>query len=275
MTCFSFTKTDIFLGSQKAVQLSQSSQQRSPSEASADSQGSSVEFFASPRLHRKKSSDKANKRLTEDIRENFYGFCEATGETECRSQKAFSELSSKMKERKACMARRLLDFQIMVIAEDADSEEELRDRILQGDLQRFWLSHTSKKFGKFLSTIGKLYDRLHDKFDKRYLLSLLSSSLSFGEVQEIIPGLTNYQFVTAKKTLFVEVKAERQPHLKERYDYRKVNRFIEFITRYTYCFFCFSMLIPFIAVLLYRSVCLMEGSCEDLIQEMNSSFQKR
>lgn len=207
------------------------SQRSGQSESSIDSQQHSDDDFLSPRKHRSRTvSDTANKKLTPKIRMHFYGFCEAAGEQDCRTRLPFSKLSLRTKQKKAYMGRRLFEYQIMAIAEDEESEQELREMILKGDFERFWFSHSSQKFNKFISTIVNLYEQTDDKFDKRYLLSLLSTALNFGEVQEIIPGLTEYQFTKAKKTLFIDVE-DTAKSTKDRYDHRKINRFIEFITR--------------------------------------------
>ncbi len=165
--------------------------------------------------------------VTDLIKDAFSGFCRAAGECKVSPRKDFDDLASRTKDKKVCTARRLIDFMIMIMAPGFKNEFE--DLIFRSFNDGFWNSHKSVKFDELMEVIVDAYEAAVSKQDKRNVLAMIAGIVPLADLQKYIPGLTNYQFVTArKKKLSKEITV---PGLLQRYEPLKVNLFVEFITR--------------------------------------------
>lgn len=172
--------------------------------------------------------DEENNHL---IQEYIRKLADLANVQEVHFTRQFAGLSRKTKLKRASAVARLCKVIMDQMA--ADSPEELKRLVEDQRRRQLFLHEHTASASRFLETIADAFTNAPSPGMKRQTLSLVASLVPYRELLEYIPTLTLYHYKVARrhaKLLGPGVAPPQEKHVKERYDRKKVDMFIEFIT---------------------------------------------
>ena len=165
------------------------------------------------------------------IQEHIRKFADLANVREVHFTRQFASLARTTKLKRASAVDRLCKVIIQQMA--ADSPEELKQLVEDQRRRKLFLQERTVSANQFLETIADVFMNAPSPGAKRQALSLVASFVSYRELLEYIPTLTLYYYKAARrhaKLIGPGVAPPQETHVKERYDRKKVDMFIEFIT---------------------------------------------
>lgn len=139
---------------------------------------------------------------------------------------SYNNMASSTKRQKISYGRKFLDFIARVIA--PHGEKDFIQKLCKVQVDAAWGEQASNKYTDLLENIAERYGICPNKRDKKLVLSILAPFMSEIALRQYIPDLSHSQFTSARK---VPKETEHEPHKRAKFDARKINLFIWFITR--------------------------------------------
>lgn len=96
-------------------------------------------------------------------------------------------------------------------------------------------SDASKSFNKILNGVRKAYLNAPTRQERRLIIGAVAQSITYRQILNVIPDLTEYEFTESRKELVRLQNGEEEEKriiVRHRLHPESVNRFIEFITQY-------------------------------------------
>lgn len=146
------------------------------------------------------------------------------------AEKSWSELSERSRRRKAgaffAVTNKIAKF---MAAEEPDALKRMAFRSeFEGEYER----PRSDQFNLMMANVKESFDLADSRAERLAAISLISH-LSLTEIQHFIPSLSEYFLTEARRFARRGFHLEDKEDIRVKYDAEKIDRFIEFITRYS------------------------------------------
>lgn len=138
----------------------------------------------------------------------------------------FASLALSTKKRRLKSVRQVIHKICELIA--GNQKEDFEEMLFsQGTM---WQLQPDTLLSKLLQKVAEAFSDSPTPAIKKHVLSVVAPYVSLEVLQQFIPGLSRYYFLTARSFQPATAFEDTAPHMRQRYDRKKVTSFVTFIT---------------------------------------------